>query len=134
MFRFKKRDKKVDNIITLVFTYHPALNQLYEILRKAQKHFLKSPRLHSALLSPPSVAFRNIKTIRDKLVRSKLKEVIYKDAGTNICGHSNCDLCKIFESGDQFESTVTKKKYPINFTFDYNSLLRSLFNDMLSVS
>ena len=66
-------------------------------------------------------AFRNPKTIRDKLVRSKLKEFIYKDAGTNICGHSNCDICKIFESGNQFESKVTKKKYSFDFPFDCNS-------------
>ena len=52
--------------------YHPALNQLYEILRRAHKHIIKS-RQHSALPSPPRVAFRNPKTIRDKLVRSKLK-------------------------------------------------------------
>ena len=66
---------------------------------KCHKHVLKTPRLHSALLSPPRVAFRNPKTIRDKLVRSKLKEFIYKDVGTNICGRSNCDICKILESG-----------------------------------
>ena len=29
-------------------------------------------------------------------MRSKLEEFIYKDTGTNICGHSNCDICKIF--------------------------------------
>ena len=81
---------------------------------------LKSSRLHRALPSPPRVAFRNPKTIRDRLVRSKLKEFIYNNAGTNTCGHSNCDVCKITESGDQFESTFTKKKYRINFPFDYN--------------
>ena len=70
---FQKRDKKVDDSIKLVLLYHLALNQLYEILRRAQKHLLKSPRLHSALLSPPKAAFRNPETIRDKLVRSKLK-------------------------------------------------------------
>ena len=59
-------------------------------------------------------AFRNPKTIRDKLVRSKLKEFIYKDTGTNTYGHSNCDICKIFEIGDQFENTFTKKKGRIN--------------------
>ena len=58
--------------------------------------------------------------IRDKLVRCKLKAFIHKDARTNIYGHSNCDICKIFESGDQFESNVTKKKYRINFPFDCN--------------
>ena len=29
-------------------------------------------------------------------MRSKLEEFIYKDTGTNICGHSNCDIYKIF--------------------------------------
>ena len=38
---FQKRDKKVDDSITLVFTYHRALNQLYEILPRSKKHFLK---------------------------------------------------------------------------------------------
>ena len=118
---FQKRDKKVDDSIKLVLLYHLALNQLYEILRRAQKHLLKSPRLHSALLSPPKAAFRNPETIRDKLVRSKLKEFIYKDAGTDICGHSNFDIHKIFEIGYQFESTATKKEYRINFPFDCNS-------------
>ena len=61
---FQKRDKKVDDSITLVLTYHPALNQLYQILRRAHKHVLKSPRLHSALPSTPRGDFRNSKTIR----------------------------------------------------------------------
>ena len=69
---FQKRDKKVDKSITLVLTNHPALNQLYETLRRAHKHVLKSPRLHSALPSPPGVASWHPKTIRDKLVFSKL--------------------------------------------------------------
>ena len=94
---------------------------MYEILQGAHKYVLKSTRLHSALPSLPRVAFRNAKTIRDKPVSSKLKEFTYKDAGINICGHSNCDICKILESGDQFESTVTKKYYCINFPFDCNS-------------
>ena len=51
------RDKKVDDNITFVLTYHPALNGLYEILRSAHKHVLKSPRLHSGLPSPPRVVF-----------------------------------------------------------------------------
>ena len=46
---FQIRDKKVDDNIALVLTYHPALNQLYEILRRAHKHVLNPPRLHSGL-------------------------------------------------------------------------------------
>ena len=78
--------------------------------------------LHSALPSPQRVAFQNTKRNRDKLICSKLKEFIYKDAGTNICGHSNSDMWKVFESGDQFESKSTKKIYCINFPFDMLSM------------
>ena len=75
---FQIRDEKVDDSITLVLTYHPALNRLYKILRRAYKHVSKSPRLHSTLPSPPRIPFRNPKRTRDKLVRSKLKKFIHK--------------------------------------------------------
>ena len=50
---------------------------------------------------------------------SKLKKNIYKDAGINICGHSNFDICKTFEKGDQFEKAVAKK----NTTFVFNLIV-----------
>ena len=53
---FQKRDKKVDDSITLVLAYHPALNQFYEVLLRSHKHVLKSPRLHGALPSQTRVA------------------------------------------------------------------------------
>ena len=56
---FQIQDKKVDDNITLVPTYLSAVNQLYESLRRAHKHVLKSPRLYSGLPSPQRVAFRN---------------------------------------------------------------------------
>ena len=49
--------QKIDDSVALGLTYHLPLNKAYEILRRALKHFLKSPGLHSALPSPPRVAF-----------------------------------------------------------------------------
>ena len=103
------RQKKVDDNITLVLTYHPAMNELYEILQRSHKHVLKPPTLHSVLPSPSRAGSRSPKAIRDKLVRFKLKEFICKDGGTNICDHSNCKISKIFERGDQFESSREKE-------------------------
>ena len=90
---------------------------MYEILGRAHKDVQKSSRLHSALPSPSRVDFWNPKTIKDKLVLSKLKKFIYRDAGSNICGHSNFDACKVFEKGDQFEKMVTKKNTALIFHF-----------------
>ena len=54
---FQKGDKKVDDSVTLVIMYHPALNQFYEILQRAYEHILIPPRLYEALPSPPRVTF-----------------------------------------------------------------------------
>ena len=55
----QKRDKKVDDSMTPVLMYHLALNQLYEILRRAHTHVLNSPRLHSVLPSAPTASKDN---------------------------------------------------------------------------
>ena len=69
------RHPKQNNIetLTLILTYHPALKNVHEILRKAHRHTLKSPRLQYVLPTPPRVAFRNDKSLKDQLVISKLK-------------------------------------------------------------
>ena len=54
---FQKRDKKVDDSTTLVLTFHPALNQFYEVLLRPYKHVPKSPRFHGALPSQTRVAY-----------------------------------------------------------------------------
>ena len=70
----KKREKQDNNdSLTLVLTYHPALNKVHEILKKAHRHIIRSPRLSAVLPSPPQIPFRNPKTLKDHLVRSKLK-------------------------------------------------------------
>ena len=117
----RKRTRNTDNKITLVLTYHPALNKVYEILQKAHRHTLKSSRLSAVLPSPPRIAFRNAKTLRDKLVRSKLKNKHDKKPGVHICGNKRCEICKILYQGDTFESTQNEKKFKINFHFDCNS-------------
>ena len=48
-----RRKKGIDNRITLVLTYNPALTKVYEILQKAHRHTLQSQRLTAVLLSTP---------------------------------------------------------------------------------
>ena len=50
---------KQNNIetLTLILTYHPALKNVHEILCKAHRRTLKSPRLQYVLPTPPRVVF-----------------------------------------------------------------------------
>ena len=49
------------------------LKSVSEILRKTHCHTFKSPRLKYVLLSPPRVEYWNDKSLKYKIVRSKLK-------------------------------------------------------------
>ena len=72
------------------------------------------------LTSPPRLAFRNPKTLKDRLVRSKFKESNEK-SGVNLCNGTKCDVCNILHQGTTFESTHTNKQCKINFNFNCNS-------------
>ena len=82
----------------------------------------KSPALKAVLPKPPRVAFHNPQILRDKLVRSKIRQNNEKERGNFPCGHSNCEICKILEPGKEFKSAVTGEVYKMNFYFDCNSI------------
>ena len=69
----KKRPKHQEDSITLALTFHPALSIVFDVLKRAHRHVKKSPVLKAVLPKPPRIAFCNPKTLRDKLVLSKLK-------------------------------------------------------------
>ena len=98
------RHPKQNNIetLTLILTYHPALKNVHEILRKAHRHTLKSPRLQYVLPTPPRVAFRNDKSLKDKLVSSKLKNPDRRDPGNYKCGSNLCQICNIISLENEF--------------------------------
>ena len=111
---------KFDDSITLVLTYHPALNRLHEILQRAHRHVLKSPRLHSAVPTPPRVAFRNPERIKNKLVRSKLKGFIYKMLAPIFVVILTVIYVKYLKVEISLKVSLPKK-YHINFPCDCNS-------------
>ena len=90
----KKRPKHQEDSITLLLTFHPSLN-IVDVLKRAHRHVQKSPVLKVVLPKPPRIAFHNPKTLRDKLVRSKLKLTDDVDQGNFPCGRGNCEICNI---------------------------------------
>ena len=91
----KKRPKYQEDSITLVLTFHSTLHIVFDVLKRAHRHVQKSPMLKVVLSKPQSVAFRNPKTLRDKLVRSKLKISDDAERGNFQCGRGNCEIYNI---------------------------------------
>ena len=104
--------KNTENIRrTVLLSSHPALHVIFDILKSAHCHIVKSPLLKSVLPKPPRVVFRNPKSLPDKLVRSKLKSEDEKVRGNFPCCRKNCGICNILYPSNQFRSTVTGEVY-----------------------
>ena len=65
----EKRPEIQEDSVTLVLTFHPALYIIFDILKSAHQIIENSPTLKAILPNPPRVAFRNPKTLLDKLIR-----------------------------------------------------------------
>ena len=78
--------------------------------------------LKAVLPKAPRIAFRNPKTLRHKLVRSKLKSTVDAERGNFPCGRGNYEICNILKSGKLLKSTVAGEIYKKNFHFDCNGL------------
>ena len=92
-------------------TFHSALNIVFDLLKRAHWHVQKSPVLKAVLSKPPRVAFRNQKTLRYKLVHSKLKLTDDAERGNFPRGRGNCESCNILKLGKEFKSAVTGEIY-----------------------
>ena len=112
--------KHQKNSVTLILAFHPALHVIFYILLSAHRHIEKSSLLKSVLPKPPRVAFRNPKSLRDKLVRPELKSEDEKEQGNFPCCGKHCDICNILYPNNQFRSTVTGEEYKMNFHFNCN--------------
>ena len=78
--------------------------------------------LKAVLPKPPRLAFRNQKTLRYKLVHSKLKLTDDAERGNFPRRRANCESCNILKLGKKFKNTVTGEIYKMIFHFDCNSL------------
>ena len=90
--------------IPLVLTFHPALNEVHEILRKCE-NILLVDREHRRIFSGKLfVSFRRPKNFKDTLVRAKLQpeneELVEK--GTHKCNGRRCQICPMMQEGSMF--------------------------------
>ena len=104
-----KKAKHQENSITLVLTFHQALNIVFNVLKSAHRFVEKSPAIKAVLPKPPRVAFRNPKTLRDKLVRFKIRENHEEKRGNFPCGHSNCQICRYHSLGKNLRVQLVER-------------------------
>ena len=105
----------------LVTTYHPALKDISKILNKHLNLLQIDDEMKSLFQRPPMVAFRNLKALRDILVRANLP-VESRVKGSLKCNGPRCKICEKVVETECFTSFVTGETYHINFELNCNYL------------
>ena len=109
--------------VTLLITYHPAVaKKVYHIVKEAHKFIERSDILKAILPTPLRIAFQNAKSLRDMLVRAKLKPVSSNlEKGNFRCSFDKrCQICPLMIGENSFNITYNGKEFKINFNFNYN--------------
>ena len=119
---FNNRSKKITQDdrqtgIPLVVTYNPFLCHLGQPIRKKIFLLYQDEEVKRVFTPAPFVSFRNTKTLRTHLVRTKVYPVEERLVGSRIFLKNVCQVCRNVVETDIFESFVDKKVYKINHRF-----------------
>ena len=104
---------KNDNVY-LVLTYHPALSKkIYDII-KCNQNILQCNEEHKKIFGQlPLVSFRRGKTLKDTLVRSRLKEGDFHLGSCNMCEKRNCLVDKFLDTSGTFTNASGNRIFNI---------------------
>ena len=92
--------------LTLNITYHPAFSKLKHILNSI--HVLLAPNTEHQNVFPevPLVGFKKGKSLKDILVRAKVRKEVLEKGFSKGCGGKRCQVCKYVKDSESFESKL----------------------------
>ena len=111
LLQYKEKNNK--SRIPFVVTYHPDLKNLSSIIRKNWNLIENDPTLKKLFPTPPVMAYRRPKNIKDILVRATVNKTPSVPGGYQPCGRRNCMCCSAANTENTFTSYTTKEKYTI---------------------
>jgi hypothetical protein len=106
-----KTNNNTGSVLPFVLTYHPDLINVKETITKHWPTIESSSKLNKMFPTKPIIAYRRPKSLRDYLVRARLKQ----DNEEKIIGHSGpcnkprCKTCIVMPNTDVFVSKLGAK-------------------------
>nr|XP_039251129.1 uncharacterized protein LOC120328667 [Styela clava] len=94
-----KTETKKETLLPFITSYHPTQPNIRKIFSDYQYILDNNDRLKVIFPKPPRLAYRKCPTLRDKLVRAKLKPEtpVKKNPGFFKCGRKSCSTCQYSE-------------------------------------
>nr|XP_039273918.1 uncharacterized protein LOC120347871 [Styela clava] len=118
-----KRKHNDQQLLPFVTNYHPNQPNFGNIFSKYQYILNNNERLRNIFPAPPKIAYRKCPTLRDRLVRDKLKPESSREvkSGFYKCNRKSCSTCKYSEETKTSTSSVTRLQMNINQRITCNS-------------
>lgn len=120
LLSYRPKPAKDENILPFVLTYHPDLPKARDIVNKHWSIIESSEYLSCSLPEKPIMAYRRPKSLRDLLVRARLKPDP-KDDGppgeSKPCGRARCQTCKMITTSQTIKSSsgaIVKLRHDTN--------------------
>ena len=115
----EEKPKKENDRTIFVVTYNPALPSISNILRKHWRVMANDPYLKKVFPSPPMVAFRRPKNLKDKLVKARVppmpeKREKRKITGMKTCNEKLCETCPFVQQKKQFRGPFNSTVVHLN--------------------
>ena len=108
LLSYRPKSAEVGTILPFVLTYHPDLPKVRDIVDKNWSIIESFDELKDIYQSKPVMAFRRPKSLRDFLVRARLKPNSDDDNQTGEsrpCGRKRCQCCKMITSAGTVKSS-----------------------------
>ena len=108
LLSYRPKSAEVGTILPFVLTYHPDLPKVRDIVDKNWSIIESSDELKDIYQSKPVMAFRRPKSLRDFLVRARLKPNSDDDNQTGECrpcGRKRCQCCKMITTAGTVKSS-----------------------------
>ena len=108
LLSYRPKSVEVGTILPFVLTYHPDLPKVRDIVDKNWSIIESSDELKDIYQSKPVMAFRRPKSLRDFLVRARLKPNSNDDnqnGECRPCGRKRCQCCKMITSAGTVKSS-----------------------------
>ena len=114
----KDNNKKNDNVIPLILTFHPSNNQVKKIITDNWGMLKYSDRCKEALPERPLFATRRNTNLKDELIKSRLNQFAFPGKTGKVdhslsdpCKFQNCTICNNLKTMKSFMSEMTRKSF-----------------------
>ena len=118
----EKIKKKPTDRVTFVMDFAPQLPSISGIIQSGWRVMARDPLMKKVFPEPPMVAWRRPKSIRDKLIKTKVPVATGRRSNRDIrgmkrCNKPSCAICPYVKTGQFIRSTNTGKIVTLTSSF-----------------